>query len=138
MKLKVYTAEDRSSHFSVGLRSISIRRKARQVTLSRRFVKDEAIDSDDSMFAILSFDEDSKADWYIAIGNYPNGFKVNSREDQNKKGKTHYFSIGQVAGQILDTCKIKESAAFLVAENPIEADGVKWYKIITAKPVNSK
>lgn len=138
MKLKVYTAIDRSNHCSVGLRFIGIRRKARRVTLSRLFVKDEGIELNDATYAILSFDEESKADWYIALGDYPQGFKVNSSKDKSKYGTTHYFAIGQVAAQILDTCKIKESANFLVAEKPIESDGVKWYKIITAKPVSSK
>lgn len=138
MKLKVFTIEDRADRTEAGLRSVSVRRKGRQVTLSRRFVSDENVKKDDTTFALLAFDEDSKQDWYLTIGNHPNGYKVNDRTDKSGKGLTHYFSVGKVAWKLLDTCKIKESGSFLVAEKPTVIDGVTWYKIITAKPITSK
>ena len=127
MKLKVFTIEDRVDRTATGLRSVSVRRKGRKVTLSRRFVSEENIKKDDT-----------KQDWYLTIGNHRNGYKINDHGDKSGKGFTLYFCVGKVAGELLDTCKIKESGTFLVAENPTEFLGVTWYKIITAKPINSK
>lgn len=138
MKLKVFTIEDRVDRTATGLRSVSVRRKGRQVTLSRRFVSEENIKKDDTTFALLAFDEDSKQDWYLTIGNHRNGYKINSHGDKSGKGFTLYFCVGKVAGELLDTCKIKESGTFLVAENPTEFLGETWYKIITTKPINLK
>lgn len=140
MKLKVFKRE--RTHAGVELlRTLSVRRKAHNVTLSTLFVKQEGIKSDDTTFAVLALDEDSKNDWYIAIGNFTDGFKVNEKNNKtaNKSyGKSYYFSCGSTASVFLDAAKCKNYGMFLVSEKPQEIDGVKWWKIITSKPVRTK
>ena len=110
MKLKVFTIEDRVDRTATGLRSVSVRRKGRQVTLSRRFVSEENIKKDDTTFALLAFDEDSKQDWYLTIGNHRNGYKINGHGDKSGKGFTLYFCVVRSQGNSLTLAKSKSQA----------------------------
>jgi len=140
MKLKVFKREN-SRATAVGLRTLSVRRKAHNVTLSVLFCRQEGIRTDDTTFALLSFDTDSKNDWYIAIGNFTDGFRICSKNNKTNKavcGKSYYFACGDTASVLLDAAKCKSYGMFLVSERAQEIDGVKWYKIITSKPVRTK
>lgn len=140
MRLKVFKKE--RTYAGAGLlRTLSVRRKAHNVTLSSLFVKQVGIKSDDTTFAVLALDEDSKNDWYIAIGNFTDGFKVNKKTNKTSNktyGVSYYFCCGDTANVFLDAAKCKNYGMFLVSEKPQEIDGVKWWKIITSKPVRTK
>lgn len=129
MKLKVFTKEDGLTR-NIGLRTVAISTKNCSCTLSVSLTDNSAKNFG---YALLALNESSN-EWYIAFGNFDNGFKL--REKKNLKGNSQlYFHCGNVAKIFLEKNKIKTSCTCLVSENQIDIDGTKWYKIVNSKPI---
>ncbi len=138
MKLKVFTtADSKSGNRNQGVRSITVRRKTHSVAFSALLSRELNIQEGDT--AYLAMDEDSKNGWYFAIGKFPDGYHLSVRKPKVvTQCVLRYFCCGEVAVKFLEANKSKDICACLVAEQPQEIDGAKWYKIITSKPLRSK
>lgn len=138
MKLRVFTtADSRSGNRAQGVRSITIRRKQHSASFSALLSRELVVNEGDT--AYLAMDEESKNDWYFAIGQFPDGYRLSIRKPKvETQSSLRYFCCGDVAVKFLEANKSKDICACLVAEKPQEIDGVKWYKIITSKPLRSK
>lgn len=138
MKLRVFTtADSRSENRAQGVRSVTVRRKTHSVSFSALLSRELGVQENDT--AYIAMDEESKNDWYFAIGNFADGYHLSIRKPKvETQSSLRYFCCGDVAVKFLEANKAKDICACLVAEQPQEIDGVKWYKIITSKPLRSK
>lgn len=138
MKLRVFTtADSRSGNYQQGVRSVTVRRKTHSVSFSALLSRELNVQEGDT--AYLALDEESKNDWYFAIGQFPDGYRISTRKPKvETQSSLRYFCCGNASVKFLEANKAKDICACLVAEQPQEIDGVKWYKIITSKPLRSK
>lgn len=138
MKLKVFTtADSRSNHRSQGLRSLTVSRKLHSVSFSTLLSRDLEIPK--GATAYLAMDEESKNDWYVAVGQFPDGYNLCIRKPKvATQTSQYYFRCGEVANKFIVANKAKDICCCLVSEQAQVIDGVKWYKIITSKPVRTK
>lgn len=138
MKLKVFTtADSRSNSHPQGVRCITVRRKQHSVSFSAILSREIEVKEGDT--AYLAMDEESKNDWYFAIGQFPDGYRLCLRKPKvETQSSLRHFCCGNVATKFLEANKAKDICACLVSEQPQEIDGVKWYKIITSKPLRVK
>lgn len=139
MKLKVFTtADSRTSSRSLGVRAITVRRNTKTVSFSALLSREFLPESSKST-AYLAMDEDSKNDWYIAVQEQTDGYHICTRKPRTPtQSSLLYFCCGAVAMKFLEANKAKDYCSCLVSEKPVEIDGVKWYKIITSKPIRTK
>lgn len=138
MKLRVFTtADSRSGYSQQGVRSVTVRRKQHSVSFSALLSRE--LNVQEGATAYLAMDEESKNDWYFAVGNFPDGYRMCLRKPKvETQSSLRYFCCGDVSVKFLEANKAKDICACLVAEQPQEIDGVKWYKIITSKPLRTK
>jgi len=140
MRLKVFTRKDNRAkgRSCATLRTIHVIGRNTSCLLSTYFSR-EIAKSEGNTNALLAFDTGSKNDWYVAFGKFNEGFNL-----LHKKGLTanqsgySYFCCGDVARKFLAANKAKNSCLCLVSEKTMEIDGIRWYKIVTSKPVRSK
>lgn len=139
MKLMIF---DRTSSDSAicraGVRSLNINRGSGAITLSRTAAKEMGVIAGQSV--VLAQDEEKPDDWYVCFSAGENGFTVRMKNSGHAKGGEEplYITCKAVAHRILDTVKVPHSATLLISPTPVKADGLEWYKIVTAKPLRKR
>lgn len=90
----------------------------------------------------MAHDEENPKDWYLCRTQDEAGFLLRGdRHKEPPKTKRHAvsgveFSNVCLATKLLALVKTEcFSVRFLVAKEPVEVDGVKYYKILTANPI---
>lgn len=79
MKLRVFTtADSRCGSRQQGIRSVTIRRKTHSVSLSALLSRELNVKEGDT--AYIAMDEESKNDWYFAIGQFDDGYHLSIRK----------------------------------------------------------
>lgn len=127
MKLIIYNIEN-SKADRTGERLCRVNRKAGVITFSGEMVKCLDLKAGDRV--IVAADQEDKKGWYISKTENEAGFIVTGKD------KTLLFHNSFVAGLLLSSMKIEKSASFLVAKEPVEIEGEKYYQLITTKPIN--
>lgn len=127
MKLIIYNIENSKADRS-GERLCRVNRKTGVITFSGEMVKCLKLKAGDLI--IVANDQEDKKGWYICKTESEGGFIVTGKD------KTLLIRNSYVAGLLLGSIKIERSASFLVAKEPVEIDGEKYYQLITTKPIN--
>ena len=108
--------------------SVNVNRKTGVITFSGEMVKCLELKTGDRI--IVANDQEDKKGWYICKTNSEAGFVVTGKD------KALLIRNSFVAGLLLSSVKIEKSASFLVAKEPVEIEGEKYYQLITTKPIN--
>lgn len=127
MKLIIYNIENSKADRS-GERLCRVNRKTGVITFSGEMVKCLELKTGDRI--IVANDQEDKKGWYICKTNSEAGFVVTGKD------KALLIRNSFVAGLLLSSVKIEKSASFLVAKEPVEIEGEKYYQLITTKPIN--
>ena len=137
MELKIYRAQATGGAVA-NLHYVSVHRNGGRVYLSPRLC--EELDVMTGHRLLLAQDGE-RGGWYMAFGD-SEGFDGGVRLRKNAKTpeareRTRALTGGnrQAAGKILDEVDADRSAVFLVDLRPKEQDGMKWYQILTRRPV---
>lgn len=129
MKLFIYNKENSiATTAKGGNRTVRINRSNGVIYLSRMLAKSLSFRGGEKM--IIANDEDNPKDWYLGKTNNENGFDL--RDD---KGGVRFINKC-LALKILDSAKVEANSTFLVAKEPINIDGVLYYKIITSSSIS--
>lgn len=127
MKLIIYNIEN-SKADRIGERLCRVNRKTGVISFSGELVKCLDLKAGDRI--IVAADQEDKKGWYISKTDSETGFIVTGKD------KTLLIRNSFVAGLLLSSMKIEKSASFLVAKEPVEIEGEKYYQLITTKPIN--
>lgn len=127
MKLIIYNIENSKATRS-GERLCRVNRQTGVFTFSGEMAKCLELKAGDHI--IVANDQEDKKGWYICKTNNEGGFIVTGKE------KMLLIRNSFVAGLLLNSLKIEKSASFLVAKEPIEIEGDKYYQLLTTKPIN--
>lgn len=129
MKLFIYNKENSiTTTAKCGNRTVRINRSNGVIYLSRMLANSLSFRSGEKL--IIANDEDNPKDWYLGKTNDGNGFDL-----KNDKGGVRFINK-YLALKILDSAKVEANSTFLVAKEPINSDGLLFYKIIISSPVN--
>lgn len=113
--------------------------KTGQLYIAKQLQKDLNLEANTSL--IIAKDSDSKCDWFVAFGvDNDNAYRLLVKNNGSKECRQQslYTTARQVVQGILKNLKGKQAASLLVGNTPVDIDGVKWYKLITAKPIRLK
>lgn len=127
MKLIIYNIENSKADRN-GERLCRVNRKTGVISFSGELVKCLDLKAGDRI--IVAADQEDKKGWYISKTENEAGFIVTGKD------KTLLIRNSFVAGLLLSSMKIEKSASFLVAKEPVEIEGEKYYQLITTKPIN--
>ena len=127
MKLIIYNIEN-SKADRTGERLCRVNRKTGVISFSGEMVKCLELKAGDRVQ--LANDEENKKNWFICKTDSEAGFPITGKD------KTLLIRNSFVAGLLLSSVKIEKSASFLIANDAEEIDGVKYYQLITTKPIN--
>jgi hypothetical protein len=128
MRLFIYNKENTVSIGTRnGERTIRINRTNGVIYISKVLMNALKLKENEKL--LFANDEDSPKDWYLCKTNDENGFVL-------KNDKTGIrFTNKYLSAKILDSVKIESNATFLVAKEPVNNNGVLYFKIITSSPV---
>lgn len=131
MKLLIYNkGNSLSTTARVGERSIGLSRRNGVIYLSKVLATEIALSDNDKI--VLANDEEDKKGWYLCKTSDELGFSF-------KNDKGGYRIINKfLVNKILNSLKIDTNATFLVARDPLEVNGLKFYRIITSSPIINK
>lgn len=128
MKLFIYNKENAlSTSARNGERTIRLNRRNGVIYISRSLSDELQLQENDKL--LFANDEENKKDWYLCKTSDDSGFTI-----KNDKAGVR-FTNKFLSAKILDSVKIEANATFLVAKDPTEVDGTKYYKIIASSPV---
>ncbi len=127
MKLIIYNIENSKAN-RTSERLCRVNRGTGVFTFSGELVKCLGLKTGDRV--IVANDQEDKKGWYICKTNSEGGFVVTGKD------KALLIRNSFVAGLLLSSVKIEKSASFLVAKEPVEIEGEKYYQLITTKPIN--
>ena len=138
MELKIYRAQAPGGRLMANLRYISLHRNGGQIFLSARLCVELDMTTDHRL--LIARDGESGR-WYMSFGeakSCPGGIRLRkSGKTAEARARTRALTASnREAGEdILDDVGADNSAVFLVDMKPKEQDGLKWYQILTKRPV---
>ena len=142
MNLKIYDNNSRSANhgFRAGVRSIGVGIKNGAITFSALIAKELGLNVGDHI--LFAQDEDN-GDWFVGKTSAENGLILRAKKNGGwakkcRQSITLYFCNRLIVSKLLDACKAKNSATFLIATKPVKADGQEWFKVVTSKPLRIK
>ena len=136
MKLSIFNKErNGSGRVTSNVRSVNVNRKNGGFVFS--LALSESIGMKKGEYVMFAKDEDSKSDWYMCVTQSDLGYAIFQKSGGKAEIRTRsLYATSKFAAQgILDDVKAKRAASFLVAMKPVEMDGLKWYRIITDRPL---
>lgn len=117
----------------------------RHNALRQRLMTTTVFDEDAFQETYLAMREtlspDTAGDWFISKTDSPDGLSLRLKKNggwaKNDKASsfTLYFCNRFIAQHILATVKAKKAATLLVSAKPVQAEGLEWFKVVTAKPL---
>lgn len=92
----------------------------------------------DGMRISFAKDNDSRNDWYVAFDTDKGSvlrFTVRKRADRENPTRATITTNRRAANAILDSISVEKGATFLISQKPVIVFGIKWHRLITAKPI---
>lgn len=140
MNFKVFTTLDSRGKrtYSNTIRTITFNRRTHSANFSSAFSR-ELAGLDNKRNVYLALDEDTKKDWYVTFGDMSDGFRLSMKKRKTPtQSDLYYFCCGEVCIKFLTANGAKTTCSCLISEKAVEVNGVKWYKIVTSKPIRKK